>query len=136
MGPPGYRGISTTKNNCPIKAVGGTIVPISEDIAVSAQAANDILFFWEAKDIVLGSGEEIVIRLQQQSAYSDNWYNVGDPQATARLDDGDREYCIALTSDLEIEAMVLPLLSVVRLVVDTGATSTVTIDNVRAYVRT
>jgi hypothetical protein len=55
-----------------------------------------------------------------QKFVNDEWQDVGDPQATIKVDAGDGNYCIVLNTDLEIEAMVLPLPPMVRLVVDTG----------------
>jgi len=112
---------------------GESRLPVSKNITVSDAGSLNFSVHIDVEDVVLGGGEEIKIWLQKH--INDNWIDAGDPQATVLVDSGDGTYCIILSSDLEIEAMILPLSNNVRVAIDTGATSSLKVTRITTYER-
>jgi len=106
---------------------------ISREIPVSD--ANSLYFsmYVEVDSVVVGVGQQIKFWLQK--LVDATWHDVGDPQATVLIDAGNGTYCIILNDNLEIEAMVLPLTSIVRLVVDSGVGSSCNVRKLVVYSR-
>ncbi len=112
---------------------GQTELVISRDIPTTVDSSLYFSLYITVTDVVVGAGEDIKLKLQQFTG--DVWVDVGDPQAVVKLVAGDGLYCIFLNSDIEMEAMVLPLTNLVRLVADSGATSSATVTSIFTYDR-
>jgi hypothetical protein len=112
---------------------GESRLPISREVSISDESSLYFTTHIDVENVVLGAGEEIKIWLQK--LINEQWIDVGDPQATVPVDMGDGTYCIMLNTDLEIEAMVLPLPSLVRVAIDTGVSSSLKIVRVTVYDR-
>jgi hypothetical protein len=103
---------------------------ITRDIPVSDNNALWFLMYIDVENVV-GTGAKCWL----QKLVNEEWVDVGNPQGTVPIDAGDGKYCIMLNTDLEIEAMVLPLTCVVRLTVDTDASSSLRVTRVASYIR-
>lgn len=106
---------------------------VSQEIGLTDASTLNFMLFVDVESLVVGGGEEVRFYLQELK--NGNWEDVGFPQASVAADNGDGTYCIILSIGLEIEAMVLPLTNLVRLTVDTGASSSVKVTKVTVFNR-
>lgn len=108
-------------------------IVVSSDISVSDATSINFSIFMTVDNVVLEDGEEIKFTLQ--NLRSGIWTDVGEPQACVKVTEGNGLYCILLNNGIEMEAMVLPLSNIVRLVASTGANSSMRITKILAYIR-
>ena len=131
----GYKPIEAKKNSYPTDiAAASTDEVVSKDHGITASDSINFAMSVEVSNVVLGSGEEILIELEESSGIT-SWSKVGDPQGGVLIDDGDGVYCIKLDEGVALEALVLPLFECIRVVVTTGATSSLTVNNIKVMTR-
>lgn len=129
----GYRrhDVSRFKERAQPILAGTVDQPITENVGINADNMREFVFYFDACNVVLGVGEEILVRVQQlvQSKNNDTlWHDVGVVTEVDILADG--TYGILMSDAVPIEAESLPTAPNMRLVISTGATSTVDIQNV------
>lgn len=108
---------------------------VTKDIPVSEALCTNFACFIEVEGLTLAPGETITAWLQQRvGPADDDFEDVGSPQATVDLTE-DGRYCITLSVGVQYEALVLPLTNIVRLAVETGASSSCTITSVRVWIK-
>ena len=105
--------------------------PISDCIPTSSATAHSISTFFCVTDVVLGSGEEILVKMQHE-IFPNTWLDVGEVASVTV--DVDGIYAIRLDRGVPVEALVLPLGQPTRLVITTGATSSLTVTEVNAMI--
>lgn len=93
---------------------------------VTASMLHSLSLYFQADNIV--GGDEIIAQLQFEIR-DGVWCDVGEPSVVT-LDAGDGVYGILLSSAVPVESEILPLGTHVRLVLDTGAGSSVDISHI------
>jgi len=118
---------------CPLLEVdsGQTEFVTSKPIPTSAATAHSLSIFFKATDVILGGGEEILVKMQHEVAM-DCWLDIGVVATVHLTVDG--RYAIRLDRGVPVEALVLPLGQPVRLVTTTGASSSAKISEVNAMI--
>lgn len=105
---------------------GSTNFIVSKPVPLSNWDRNEFVSFFEACNVVLGDGEEILVQLEEMVDGTE-WCAVGE--VTCVDVDQDGRYGIKLSNGVELEALVLPLSNPIRLVATTGPNSSFTIKN-------
>jgi hypothetical protein len=129
----GYRRLDVSRFKAKAHPIGaGTIeLDITENIGINADNLHEFAFYFDACNVVLGVDEEIIVKCQQlvQSKLDDKlWHDVGVVTEVDVTSDG--TYGILMSDAIIVEAESLPTAPNMRLVITTGATSTLDIQNV------
>ncbi len=130
MSQTGYVHFEARKGSFPIEVAAATTDQVlTKELGITAESSVRFAMSITVSDVVLGAGEEILIELEEAVAEG-MWAKVGSPQGGVLINDGDGAYCIKLDEGVALEALVLPLFDCIRVVVTTGATSSLTIDSI------
>lgn len=127
----GYKPVEGKLKSYPIDISASTTEEvISKEHGITASDSVNFALSIEVSNVVLGAGETILLELEESSGFT-SWSKVGDPQGGVLIDSGDGVYCIKLDEGVALEALVLPLFDCIRITATTGATSSLTIDNIK-----
>jgi hypothetical protein len=104
--------------------VGSSDLVISKVVPVNSANKSELSIYFEAQNVVLGSGEEILVGLEHLvsvSAGVEKWCPIGNASIVDVVSDG--MYGILLSETIKEEALILPASPTIRMTVNTGGSS-------------